>query len=433
MNAVVTAISDPPINPTTGINPKPVDAYADPDRRPHGFRLRNGAYLRHPVTNPVLRGLAFISDNPVYIVGDKCAFNLHGSAENTTPACNNIDTNRIEEFTTLLDVNWTNFYNRGSGGSNGKLNTTFGRSGDTWRPAEIIADAVSILSNNFVDGNIAEGIRRVNSSTSTSSFRTLNAPEDADRSWIREDGSVSNDIVNNGSPIKLSRNGFPLYCVNDLGIDSGNRADCKESPILKLREQEFGRESNTNTILPTGFTKPNSGNNRAFMGFGSSGKVRIDVQNTHRMNATIVSGAVASRAEQSYGGFHNFPRFLEDWNGRDLYIAGAFIQLNFSTSGAAPFDQDSWEPGASPGSGESISYYGPPSRRWGYDVGLQYAPAGPVARRFITPSNTRSEFYRELPLDDPYVCYLRRARQKSGAGWSSAAIDPQAPTSCPES
>jgi hypothetical protein len=165
------------------------------------------------------------------------------------------------------------------------------------------------------------------------------------------------------------------------------------------------------------------------------GKDRIDVANAHRMNSTIVSALVPSRGGQSYGGFHNFPRFLENWGGEDLHIAGAFIQLNFSTSATAPFDQDSWEAGLNAqANDEDIPYYNPPNRRWGYDVGLQYAPAGPVARRFLTPSNTRSEFYRELPLDDPYVCRLRRARrQVSSTSWSSAGIDPDAPASCPSS
>jgi hypothetical protein len=412
INATGTNPVDPPINSTTGISTKPVDFYADPDRRPHGFRLRKGEYIRHPVTNPVLRGLAFISDNPVYIMGDNCAFNLHSSAENATPACNNIDTNRIEEFTNLLDDDWGDFYTRGSGGTNGSLNTTFGRAGDTWRPAEIIADGISVLSNSFVDGSIAEGIRRADNG-SRSSFRTLNAPGaagaagDADRSWVREDGSVSN-AVNAALPIKISRNGFPLYCVNTTGNDSGNLANPNSCTGSSLREQSFGRE---NDALPSGFTtKPNGGTNRTYMTFDDS-KDRIGVANNHRMNATVVSALVPSRAGQSYGGFHNFPRFLENWGGRDLHIAGAFIQLNFSTSATAPFDQDSWESGLNPQSNdEDIAYYNPPNRRWGYDVGLQYAPAGPVSKRFVTPSNTRSEFYRELPIDDEYVKRLRCAR-----------------------
>ncbi|MEM1425976.1 MAG: hypothetical protein AAGF75_05425, partial [Cyanobacteria bacterium P01_H01_bin.130] len=53
-------------------------------------------------------------------------------------------------------------------------------------------------------------------------------------------------------------------------------------------------------------------------------------------------------------------------------------------------------------------YYRAPLRRWGYDVGLQYAPAGPIASRFVTLGDTRSEFYSEPTADDPYICLLRR-------------------------
>lgn len=393
MNAVSGTPVDPPVNPTTGISPKPVDFFADPDRRPNGFRLRNGAYIRHPVTDPVLRGLVFITDNPLYIEADNCAFNLHASAENTTPSCSNLDTNRIEEFTQLLNSgDWNSdsgslkaFYNRTT------LNGTFGRAGDTWRPAEIIADGITILSHDFIDGSIAEGITRSNVG-SPSSYRTLTAPTN-NQTWIREDGSTSN-AANYAIPIKLSRNGFPLYSSN----------------------VEYGK-GNAST--------------ETYIAFNSGDRARIDVQqNNTRVNATIVSGLVASRAGQSYGGFHNFPRFLENWDGENLHIAGAFIQLNFSTSATAPFDQDSWEPGnIATTNDEDIRYYGAPDRRWGYDVGLQYAPAGPVARRFAVPNNTRSEFYRELPLDDPYVLKLRCARKKVSGSWVNAGIDPQ--ISCP--
>ena len=50
---------------------------------------------------------------------------------------------------------------------------------------------------------------------------------------------------------------------------------------------------------------------------------------------------------------------------------------------------------------------------WGYDVALQYTPAGPIAQRFVTLERPRSEHYRELPIDDPYVTNLRCARKET--------------------
>lgn len=96
---------------------------------------------------------------------------------------------------------------------------------------------------------------------------------------------------------------------------------------------------------------------------------------------------------------------------------GAFIQLNFSTQATGPFDQDQWEVpntaacrdvntafNCAAQAAEWIRYYSPPNRRWGYDVGLQLAPAGPVASRFITPARQRSEYYRELRRMTPISC-----------------------------
>jgi hypothetical protein len=441
MNAIVANSADPPINPNTGISPKAVDFYADPDRRPHGFRLRRGIDLRRTGgTLPpdyALRGMSFISDNPVYIMGDNLGFNLH----RVGVAPDNVNLNNqgtlIEEFNQLLDVNtWNNFYTRTT------LNPNFARLGDAWRPVEIIADAVSILSQNFVDGSIAEGILRTNNGN-RSSYRTLNAPgrlgnvtDATNRSWVREDGSASNNITDT-VPIKISRFGYPIYCVTVAGADSGNLANpnsCSRVGGTQVREQQFGRESDAVATLPVNFNgQANAAANRPYIPFSQGGpdndenqKPRIQAAANTFINATIVSGLVPSRPGQSYGGLHNFPRFLESWGG-NLNISGAFVQLNFSTSATAPFDHDSWEPGAAPNAGsEPINYYSPPARRWGYDVGLQYAPAGPVARRFITPSNTRSEFYRELPLDDPYVVNLRCARVGGNR------IDPKATTStCP--
>ncbi|TVQ44661.1 MAG: hypothetical protein EA365_09695 [Gloeocapsa sp. DLM2.Bin57] len=420
MDAVTDNPHDPPVNDTNGISPKPVDFHADPDRRAHGFRLRTGGSLVRVPEPPgrfQFKGLSFISDNPVYISADNNVFNDH----------RNTAGQEIQEFTQLLNNDWTNFYSRTT------LNDQFARAGDTWRPAEIISDGITILSNNFINGSIAEGIDR-NNVSNRSSYRTLNAPNDpGDRRWVREDGSVS-DAQNNAIPIKISRNGYPLYCVDPANV-TNNRFDdvttnntqfqyCRRH---NFQEQQYGRERDRR---PLGFSEL-TGNllasniNRTYQAF-TNGKDRIDAANNNRVNVTVVSGLIPSRAQQSYGGLHNFPRFIENWNGRNLFISGALIQLNFSTYATGPFDQDSWEPGQGAQSAEPINYYGAPTRRWGYDVGLQYSPAGPVASRFISPSSTRSEFYREPPVDDPYICLLRKASLPDGA---SANIDPDT-TNC---
>lgn len=424
MNAVGANPQDPPLylsdpSHNQGISIKPVNFFADPDRRPHGFRLRNGADLRRiPAPPPEfqLRGMSFVSDNPVYIMTDGGEFNAHRSG-NTL----------IEEFTQTLPNNWTfaSFYTNRT-----TLNTPpFASVNDQWRPTEILADAITILSSNFVDGWIAQGIRShpATAGSSVSSYSSLNRPQHnedpttvaggllsygvtANIPWLREDGRFSRD-VNAASPIKISRRNFPMYCKRDMN-GNNNTTDAVDMPppaqdnTKTCRElggtpQEFGRE------VPDNGPRPAANTNRAFITFATEKHPRAAAAN-QRVNAMLISGIIPSRVQNAYGGMHNFPRFLEAWG--NLFISGALMQLNFSNYATGPFDQDTWEPSeANPPAAELIRYYGAPNRLWGYDVALQYAPATPVALRMAELTRSRDEFYRELSATDPYVCVLRRA------------------------
>lgn len=127
------------------------------------------------------------------------------------------------------------------------------------------------------------------------------------------------------------------------------------------------------------------------------------------------------RYNQSYGGLHNFPRFISEWvsssgTQQALNIAGAFFQLNYSNYATGPFDQDAFETNQDPSVNLSIPYYVPPKRLWGYDVGLQYAKAGPISQRFVSASALRSEFYSEPAASDPYMVNLCRAMIKADSG-----------------
>ena len=395
-------IHDPPVNPINGISPKPVDFYADPDRRPHGFRLRNGSSLVR-ITAPGRntdpddeRGMSFVSDNPVYMMGD---FNVHST--------NGTRANLLHEFQTRLADNWNNFFTRTA------LDERFAQGAtDTWRASEVVGDGISLMSDNFDDsdanafhdGWISQGIIDENGAGELSGFRTLNQPNDENLTWVREDGSVflqgnENNLVNYPVPIKISQRGFPVYCANP---DLSNRNDASGAGLglanglscaaLGGEERDYGlRDAN-----------------RTYLRF-NQGKPRIDAPADTYMNMLMVSGTNPSRANQSNGGLHNFPRFLETFGGRNMWIAGSIYQLAFSTSATGPFDQDSWEPGQLGIGAEEIKYYSPPNRRWGYDTALQLVQPAPIALRFASPSNIRSEFYRELAVDDPYLLGLRCA------------------------
>ncbi|MFS8806320.1 type II secretion system protein [Synechococcus sp. R6-10] len=145
-----------------------------------------------------------------------------------------------------------------------------------------------------------------------------------------------------------------------------------------------------------------------------------------RVNAIAISGVIPSRLNQTGGGMHNFLRLNELWRDVNLFFSGSMIQLNYSTYATGPFLQHSFEPPdlvADPTFVRGYDYYYPPNRRFGYDVGLQIArrPSA-VSARFQFPSNTRTEFLRELDPQDPYVRRLRCAlQQQPGVPLQAAA------------
>jgi hypothetical protein len=397
-NVSAYASKDPPLNPENQISPKPVDYFPDPDRRPNGFRLRNGADLRR--TDPDRLGMTLVSDNSVYIQGD---FNLHRNAGGT----------RLEEFRTLLADDFSNFYQRSG------LDNNFAREGDRWRPAEIVADAITILSANFCDGSAEDAFTTASQggtatvpariavhygcqgNPNVTSYLNQNRPRQnpavgaKGNRWLREE-TRSGDIA---LTVNDSSNPDPT-----VGLDGGR------TPILVNRQGNPVTSAST-TTTPSSYTGTYFGMNELV-----PRAINVTPPQT-RVNATIVSGLVPSRENQSYGGLHNFPRFLEKWENRALYISGSFIQLSFSNSAVGPFDQDAFEVGATPvgggAAGEYINYYRPPNRYWGYDVGLQIAPAGPLAKRFVSLEPVRSEFYDEPPADDPYIKKLCAAIRSS--------------------
>lgn len=372
-----TTLQDPPLTSEL-ISLKPVDFFADPQRQPHGFRLRtfSGNPADFSGTGFARRvGMTLVTDNTVYIQGN---FNPHS----TTGSTNNI----IEEFTqTLYDKNLATAFGLPFYNSRTTFNTnTFATlTADHWRPVEILADAVTVLSGTFKDGSLEDGFVKVRPGSAggaDSSYMNQNRPTlTAEQTgWVRESTAT-------GAPVWIDRNG--TYYRNNAS-----------SPAI----QPFYSLYNSDSTW-TGFNTSTSDRHR-----------NLQTAGTTFVNATIVSGLVPQRFQQGYGGLHNFPRFLEDWDTVDLHLAGSLIQLNFSTNATGPFEPDAWQPTQDPVADENLGYYRPPNRRWGYDVALLYVPPAPAARRFVNIGAPRSEYYRELPSDDPYIVNLRCAANASG-------------------
>ena len=138
----------------TSANNSATDYVLDPERRPQGIMLINGSNLsRVAGYRPEEKGLILATNLPAYVKGN---FNRHTGGSG-------------EEFnTTLNPASWNNFYNDVR--TAGNLNTNFAcrpgdprlpssscTSGDTWRSASVIADAVTLLSDSFRPGFRNEG------------------------------------------------------------------------------------------------------------------------------------------------------------------------------------------------------------------------------------------------------------------------------------
>ncbi|MBN3961325.1 hormogonium polysaccharide biosynthesis protein HpsA [Nostoc sp. NMS8] len=124
----------------------PVDFILDPTRRPNAITLINGDPLwRVQAYRDAEKGLILASNLPVYIQGD---FNKHTG----------------EEFNTVLASDLSNFYTRAASDRNKNFACRTGdarlpncTTGDAWRPASVLSDAITLLSNNFQRGYRSDG------------------------------------------------------------------------------------------------------------------------------------------------------------------------------------------------------------------------------------------------------------------------------------
>ncbi|MGC1309710.1 MAG: hormogonium polysaccharide biosynthesis protein HpsA [Phormidesmis sp.] len=431
------ATHDPPLNSVTGISPKPVDMFADPDRRPYGFRLINGKSLNRTAvnTNDPVSGMTFVTDNTAYIRGD---FNLHA-----VKTASDLESSLLEEFKevtpgdgNLLGTNFALFSDSAADEKSARQ-LFYGRSNldprfadpvvDNWRPVEIFADGITILSDLFVDGWIEDGFTTRSTTTrgnplKSSSYLNFNRPWFDNGTWFDGNSEASHtrarwqheDPEDNSTPIKVDRNGN-VYRQPSGGGNYLRFPDQSGGMYLS-----FYRRANSDRVKQ-GPSVANLSNGDSYFVLRQSQQHKPSSTDPIRVNALLIGGIIPSRAGQDYGGLHNFPRLLEYWPSRNLIISGGFFQLNFSSQAVAQFDQDSWEPGTNASSANNLQdfimdgaintgsqmfngfFYGSARRIWGYDVGFQYTPAGPISRRFVRLDRPRSEFYRELPVDDPYI------------------------------
>ena len=177
----------------------PTDNRLDPTRKPNGIVLINGQQLFRGGANPttpaninavvIEKGLTLVSNLPAYIKGN---FNLHGNQPPADPTTPTPAFQQVEEFREIVTVpSWSDFYTRANLDPNFACRAGDPRlpncGGDFWRPATVLADAVTLLSQNYRFGFRNEGDFDLRNNAGAAAV------------WPRrEQGFFNNNFVTNG-------------------------------------------------------------------------------------------------------------------------------------------------------------------------------------------------------------------------------------------
>ncbi|MEM1367808.1 MAG: hormogonium polysaccharide biosynthesis protein HpsA [Cyanobacteria bacterium P01_H01_bin.15] len=137
------------------------DYILDPTRRPNGFLLTNGERLyREAAFRQEEKGFIFVSNDPVYLRGD---FNLHQNSSGLVGEFNSPLT--ASNYNTLgqndSDFN-QNFACRNGDPRLPSAACSSIANSDEWRPASVLADALTLLSSSFREGFRDEGNYELN-------------------------------------------------------------------------------------------------------------------------------------------------------------------------------------------------------------------------------------------------------------------------------
>jgi len=193
-------------------NSSPTDFKLDPTRRPNAIRLINSngnsgvtlarsssASITYNQYNGTEKGLILVTNVPAYIKG---TFNLHRVNGSTT---------QISEFTDTQSIASSSWYTQKSPNSNfacrpGRSGCP-GTGGDLWRPATIISDAITILSDSFTDGFRSDGDFDLNRN-----YLSI-PPANSSADLITYPNGLINHLVTNANWVNLSS---PTYAPTNI-------------------------------------------------------------------------------------------------------------------------------------------------------------------------------------------------------------------------
>jgi hypothetical protein len=222
------ALADLSTQPGGNINTSkllsPTDYKLDPTRRPNGIMLINGKEIyRRKTYEEKEKGLILATNLPAYVKGN---FNLHRKVDTTTP---------LEEFTEQLrddegNIDWSKFYTRSTLDENfacrkGDPRLPKCTTGDSWRSATVVSDAVTILSDNFRFGFRDEG-----------DFDLRNNEGDFRASEYQKHGFFDNNFLTSSE--WFGTNGFPKDFDTKTGTQGSSYVNNFVTPVQ--RRVSFG-------------------------------------------------------------------------------------------------------------------------------------------------------------------------------------------------
>jgi hypothetical protein len=226
----------------------PSDYLLDPTRKPNGIVLikgqalfRGGAAPTNPASlNDLVKekGLTLVSNVPTYIKGN---FNLHGNVPPVKPGDPPLPFKAVEEFIDTVTLpDWKNFYTRDK-----KLNPDFACragdprlpdcGGDYWRQANLLADSLTLLSENYRFGFRNEG-----------DFDLRNNAGAAAVLPRRQQGFFNNNFVTNG----LSSGTFLKADGNLAAVSDPDTARLKDIDYVNQTSQPLWSSYFNNFVTP---------------------------------------------------------------------------------------------------------------------------------------------------------------------------------------
>ncbi|MTJ37466.1 hormogonium polysaccharide biosynthesis protein HpsA [Dolichospermum sp. UHCC 0406] len=220
-------------NTDAGKLESPVDYSDDTTRRPSAIILIKGEKLgRTNSYKEEEKGLTLATNLPAYIKGD---FNKHTQ----------------EEFTNTLADDWSNFYTRSTFNPNFACRSGDSRfpnctTGDEWRPANILADAVTLLSGDFDFKELGYAIGSQQIAKNDTTFNLIIAAGDNPAKPTVDNGGLNGGlnnlvrVIENWTSSKIKLNGAFMQVKKSAYATGTNPPQKLNSPPTRQWSYDVG-------------------------------------------------------------------------------------------------------------------------------------------------------------------------------------------------